>query len=300
VVVDASIGTGRLRHLARTNQDGRVDPLTAARDVAARLGLDAGDAVVLRELRTAVIHLRPSPVVARVAPASEEDVVRRQVAVTAHLAGGGAPVAAPWAEPGPYRAGDRVVTLWEHVDHDAERALDGFAAGVALRKVHEVLADFDPDGLPVFPRLDEVRRILATLDPEPAEARDLTEMLDRAEAAAARLDAPVQVVHADAWLGNVLRTPDGPLWTDFELTCVGPRELDLTCNDTSARDRGRTPEDEAFLVGYGEHDGGLRLRLAALELTLLTAWTYQLAATQPAYLEYARTRLGWALEKLRA
>jgi Ser/Thr protein kinase RdoA (MazF antagonist) len=282
--------------------DGRVssDPLSAARDVATRRGLDAGDAVVLRELRTAVIHLRPSPVVARVAPAAEEDVVRRQVAVTAHLAARAAPVAAPWTDPGPYRSGDHVVTLWELVDHDAERALDGFAAGVALREVHEALADFEPDGLPVFPRLDEVRRILAGLDPEPAEARDLAEMRDRAEAAAARLDAPVQVVHADAWLGNVLRTPDGPVWTDFELTSVGPRELDLTCTDTSARDRGRSPQDEAFLAGYGEHDVGLRLRLAALELTLLTAWTYRLAADKPAYLDHARTRLGWALEELRS
>lgn len=276
-----------------------MDPLTAARDVAARLDLDAGDAVMLRDLRTVVIHLRPSPVVARVAPASEEGVVRRQVAVTAYLAAHAAPVAAPWTSPGPFRIGDRVVTLWEHVDHDDGRALDGFAAGAALREVHEALAGFDPDGWPVFPRLDEARRVLATLEPEPAEARELDEMLDRAAAQAALLDAPVQVVHGDAWLGNVLRTPDGPLWTDFELTCVGPRELDLTCNDTSARDRGRTPEDDAFLAGYGEHDGGLRLRLAGLELTLLTAWTYRLAATQPAYLDHARTRLGWALEGLR-
>jgi Ser/Thr protein kinase RdoA (MazF antagonist) len=280
-------------------KDGHVDSLTAARDVAGRLDLDAGDAVVLRELRTAVIHLRPSPVVARVAPATEEDVVRRQVAVTAHLADRGAPVAAPWTRPGPYRAGDRVVTLWEHVDHDDGRPIDGFAAGVALREVHEALADLEPGGLPVFPRLDEVRRLLATLDPPPAQARDLAEMLDRAETEAARLDVPLQVVHGDAWLGNVLRTPDGPLWTDFELTCVGPRELDLTCNDTSARDRGRTEEDEAFLAGYGAHDVALRLRLAALELTLLTAWTYRLAADKPAYTNHARTRLSWALAELR-
>lgn len=268
--------------------------------MAADLGLDASDAVVLREFRTTVLHLGPSPVVARVVPASEEDVVRRQVAVTAYLADQGAPVAAPWPTPGPFVVGDRMVTLWEHVDHDAERDLDGFAAGVALREVHEVLAGLRLDGLPVFPRLDEVSRILSSLDAGPPETRDLAEMLERAREAAARLDAPVQVVHGDAWLGNVLRTPDGPLWTDFELTCVGPRELDLTCNDTSARDRGRSAEDEAFLAGYGEHDTGLRLRLAGLELTLLTAWTYQLAAEQPAHLDHARKRLTWAIEALRA
>ena len=276
-----------------------MDPLAAARSVADGLGLDAGEAVVLRELRTAVVHLRPSPVVARVAPASEEDVVRRQVAVTAYLAGRRAPVAAPWRDPGPHAVGGWVVTLWEHADHDGGRPLDGFAAGRALRHVHEALEGFDPGGLPVFPRLDEVRRILATLDPSPTEARDLAEMLDRAGIAAQRIDSPVQVVHGDAWLGNVLRTPGGPLWNDFELTCVGPRELDLTCNETSARDRGRSPEDDAFLAGYGDHDAGLRERLAGLEQTLLTAWTYRLAATQPDFLKLARTRLTWALEGLR-
>ena len=276
-----------------------MDPLAAAREVAARLGVDADDAVVLHETRTVVVHLRPSPVVARVSPASEEELVRRPVAVTAYLAARGAPVAAPWADPGPHYAGDRVVTLWEHVDHDPGRVLDGFAAGAALREVHEALAGFEPHDLPLFPRLEEVRRILAGLDVPPAEGRDLAEMLDRAAAEAARLDVPVQVVHGDAWLGNVLRSPGGPLWTDFELTCVGPRELDLACNDTSARDRGRRPEDDAFLVGYGRHDEALRERLAALELTLLTAWTYQLAVSRPAYLEHARTRLGWALEALR-
>jgi len=277
-----------------------MDPLSAALAVAAQLGVDASGAVVLRELRTAVVHLRPSAVVARVAPASEEDVVRRQVAVTAYLAGQGAPVAAPWRDPGPHAAGGWVVTLWEHADHEVGRPHDGFAAGRALRDVHEALAGFDPGGLPVFPRLDEVRRILATLDPSPEDSRDLAEMLDRAVVAAQRIDSPVQVVHGDAWLGNVLRTPGGPLWNDFELTCVGPRELDLTCNETSARDRGRSPEDDAFLVGYGDHDVGLRERLAALELTLLTAWTYRLATTQPAFLKLARRRLTWALEGLRA
>ena len=286
--------------LPRGIQDGVVDPLTAAREVAASLDLDAGDAVVVRDLRTAVVHLRPAPVVARVAPAEEEAVVRRQVEVTAHLAARDAPVAAPWAEPGPYLAGDRVVTLWSYVDHDPEAAQDGRAAGRALREVHDALADLEDGDLPVFPRLDDVRRILPTLDVDPDEAELLAQMLALAEVAVEAVDAPVQVVHGDAWLGNVLWAPAGPLWSDFELTCVAPRELDLACNETSTRDRGRTPEDDALLAGYGEHDAGLRRRLEALELVPLTAWTYQLAAAKPAYVDLARRRLAWALGGLRS
>ena len=277
-----------------------MDPLAAAQEVAVRQGLDASGAVVLRNLRTAVVHLLPSPVVARVAPADQEDVVRRQVHVTAHLAARGAPVAAPWAEPGPHPVGDRVVSLWAHVEHDPTSPADGFAAGRALREVHDLLSDFDARDLPVFPRLDEVRRILPTLDVDPATRGDLAEMLELAEVAAAALDAPLQAVHGDAWLGNVLNTSSGPRWSDFELTCLGHRELDLACNETSARDRGRTAQDDAFLAGYGDHDVDLRRRLERLELVPLTAWTYQLAATRPAYVKLARQRLTWAREGLRA
>jgi Ser/Thr protein kinase RdoA (MazF antagonist) len=277
-----------------------VDPVDAAREVATRQGLDARQAVVLRDLRTAVVHLRPSPVVARVAPSSDEAVVRRQVDVTAHLTARGAPVAAPWKEPGPHLAGDRVVTLWEYVDHDPERAPDGFAAGRALREVHDLLSDFDHTGLPVFPRLDEARRILPTLAVDPDTAGELAELLGLAEEAAAGLVGPVQTVHGDAWLGNVLATSAGPLWSDFELTCLAPRELDLACNETSSLHRGRTRQDDAFLAGYGDHDVELRRRLEPLELVPLTAWTYRLAADRPEFLDAARMRLTWAIEGLRA
>ena len=279
-----------------------MEPLTAAREVAADLGLDARDAVVLRETRSAVIDLAPAPVVARVWPVGQRDldVVRRELAATAYLAQAGASVAAPWTPPGPYERGGLVVTLWRRVDHDPDRPLDGAAAGRALREVHEHLARYDGAGLPHFARLDEVRAVAATLDLAAAEAADLAEAVALAEVAVARLDVPLQPVHGDAWLGNVLRTPGGPVWSDFELLCLGPRELDLACNETSARERGRGPEDDAFLDGYGEHDAALRDRVAALELVPLAAWTFQLAGSRPSYLDLARTRLAWALEGLRA
>jgi hypothetical protein len=278
-----------------------VHPLTVVREVAAALGLDARDAVVVRQTSSTVVDLAPAPVIARLWPAGRRDldVVRRELAVTSYLAHAGAPVAAPWTEAGPHERAGLVVTLWWRVDHDPDRPLDGAAAGRALREVHDHLTDHDGAGLPHFARLDELRAVAAILDPASAEAAELGEAIALAEVVVAGLGVQLQPVHGDAWLGNVLRAPGGPVWSDFERLCLGPRELDLTCNETAARSRGRRPEDDAFLVGYGHHDAALRDRLAPLELLTLAASTYQLAASRPAYWDLARTRLTWALDGLR-
>ncbi len=276
-----------------------MDALTVTREVAETLGLDGSDAVVLREVNGAVVHLPRSGVVARVAASSELAVVRREVEVCAYLAAHGAPVAVPYGDPGPHLAGDHVVSLWRFVDHDPARPLDGEASGRALREVHEVLADYPHDGLPHFARLDEVREIVRELEVDGDEADRLAEMVALAEQATARFDVPLQPVHGDAWLGNVLRTPAGPRWSDFEKACLGPRELDLACNETAARQRGRTQDDDDFLRGYGAHDPAVLDAAARLELVPMTAWTYRLAESRPEYREAARDRLAMALEGLR-
>jgi hypothetical protein len=280
---------------------GNAEPLAAACAVADRLGLDTSDAVVLRDVGSTVVHLRPSGVVARVWPTADRELagMQREIEVAQYLAERGGAVGAPYAQPGPYTAGSHVVTLWAYVDHDGARPLDGLAAGRQLRQIHDLLEDKRVDGLPHFARLDEVRSILAALDVSEPEADNLAEMLDLAGAAANRLDVPLQPVHGDAWLGNVLRTPEGPLWTDFEKVCLGPRELDLACNESAAGQRGRTPADDAFLVGYGAYDGDVLRHALALEAVPLTAWTYRLAARQPEYLPVARDRLAGALAGLR-
>jgi Ser/Thr protein kinase RdoA (MazF antagonist) len=283
--------------MAATQTTGAV---RAAAAVAARLGLDASAAVALRDVGSTVVHLRPSPVVARVWPArnSEEANVRREVEVARFLADHGGAVAAPYVEAGPYAEPGHVLTLWEHVDHDDERPLDGHAAGRALRHLHDLLVGARLEGLPHFARLAEVGSIVDTLDLPTAEKADLEEMRARAATAVGRLDVPLQPVHGDAWLGNVLRTPDGPLWSDLEKVCLGPRELDLACNEYAASHRGRTPADDAFLAGYGTYDADVLQQVAALELVPLTAWTYRLAARQPEYLPVARARLDEALAGL--
>src|SRR5262249_33302345 len=41
--------------------------------------------------------------------------------------------------------------------------------------------------------------------------------------------SPIQPLHGDAHLGNVLSGPGGPLWNDWEDTCLGPVGWDAGC-----------------------------------------------------------------------
>jgi len=280
-----------------------TENVVAAVEVATRLGLRVDDPVVLRDLGTTLVHLAPSPVTARVWPHGRRDPeqVANEIALTGFLASAGARVAAPYEDPGPHEAGDRVVTLWQYVHHDPAREVDAGAAARALREIHDLLVDPAAphfQRLPHFARLTESAEIVAALDvPEEDRAR-LDEMLALAAPSVAALDLPEQPLHGDAWLGNVLRTPDGPVWSDFELICRGPREADLCANEAAARHRGRTPADDEFRAGYGDVDWDLVARLDPLALLPITAWTYRLAQERPEFLDGARFRLARTLEGL--
>ena len=90
------------------------------------------------------------------------------------------------------------------------------------------------------------------------------------------------------------------MWTDFEFACRGPREVDVATNETVAAERGRRPEDDDFLAGYGEHDRELLAAVTPLSLVPFVAWTFRLAAERPEALGTARARLDVALEGLRS
>ena len=216
--------------------------------------------------------------------------VAHELVVTSYLAERGAAVTAPYDDPGPHHEGDQVVTLWRLVDHDPDRILDARAAGRALREIHDLLAEpAAPDlgDLPHFARLEEATAIVAALDPAASDRAGLEEMLALAADRLAELDLPLQPLHGDAWLGNVLHTPDGPVWTDFELVCRGPREVDLAGNQAVARLRGSSPADDELLEGYGDVDRDLVAAVLPVALVPFVAWTFRLAGEQPEYLPAA-------------
>jgi Ser/Thr protein kinase RdoA (MazF antagonist) len=280
------------------------DTVDAAVEVAGRLGIHVLEPVVLRDLGTTLVHLAPSPVVARAWRVGRRDpvVVEREIGLTAYLAEGGAAVAPPYADPGPHQVGDHVVALWDFVDHDRTRPLDGRRAGRALRQIHDLLAEPGAaafDDLPHFARVEEASAVVAALDVTAEDRARLDEMLALAAAEVARLGLPLQPLHGDAWLGNVLRTPDGPLWSDFEFVCRGPREVDVATHLAVVAERGPRPEDDGFLEGYGDHDPDLVEAVFAPALVPFVAWTFRLAEERPEHLPTARRRLEKALEGLR-
>ncbi len=235
-------------------------PFDVAVMTARELGLTVTHPVVLRDRSNLLVHLRPAPVVARVATATAmarpggQGIVR-ELAVAGALAAAGAPVVAPSAllPPGPHRRDGWTLSFWEWVEPRSE-PLDAAAAGARLRTCHEALADLGAEGIAAMGRalgaaadgapadgaelvvwgaLREAEELVAGLGDEhgldPADVELLRETGAREVARATSLDLPLQPVHGDAHLRNLLASPAGPLWIDWEDSFIGPRGWDLAC-----------------------------------------------------------------------
>jgi aminoglycoside phosphotransferase (APT) family kinase protein len=168
-------------------------------------------------------------------------------------------------DPGPHERDGLIVTFWRFVDHDPARA-DPLLAGRSLRELHDVFAAYSGE-LPTCDRLHEVRQVLTDLSPTP-ELAALRAFADRLPPLGGL------PIHGDAHLRNILWTPEGPLWSDLENICRGPREYDVAC----IRFR-PLPETEEAIVGYGDHDEEA-VNGALVYVTLFLAAVTQLVAAR--------------------
>jgi Ser/Thr protein kinase RdoA (MazF antagonist) len=278
--------------------------LGAALAVAEGLGMRVGAPLVLHDGSNLLVHLAPAPVVARVpnitgAVRPGAGWLEREVAIAAHLARRGAPAVgpAPGVDPGPHEHDGVPVTLWELVEA-VPGPVDAHRAGRGLRECHEALADFDGD-LPENAMFREAQAIVAGLVADGTLAPEDAALLDRIgralEARLGALDVPVQALHGDAHLRNVIQTVRGPLWNDFVDTFRGPRAWDLACLDAWARVFGYDPEPvAAALAAYGPPGDP-----AVLELMVDTrayvgaAWTILHAPRRPDGAARIAERLAW-------
>jgi hypothetical protein len=145
----------------------------AAVAVAATHGLRCDEPIVLAHHSNALVHLRPAPIVARVATVTApfrpgSDWLRREVAVAGYLAAGGAPVLPPsdLLPPGPHEHEGLHLTFWQYVDVRGE--VDPAAAGASLHEIHRLLHGFT-DELPSFDPLPETERLLDTVPLQPGD-----------------------------------------------------------------------------------------------------------------------------------
>jgi Phosphotransferase enzyme family len=234
--------------------------VAAAVAVATEQGLRVADAVPVGTGSNVIVHLRPSPVVARVMSGTvvlhpdPRAWLTREIDVGRFLGERIAAVVAPTEEidPGPYVSGNRWMSFWEHVEV-RETPLEAREIGRALRALHDALAQY-PGPLP--PRsavLHEIDWLLNALSGDDgvselsAERDRLAEVILDDEHATDR-----QPIHGDASLSNLLPTSSGPRWNDLEDVCVGSVEWDVAGVLSDARAKHGDAFGAEVLAAYGD------------------------------------------------
>jgi hypothetical protein len=213
--------------------------LQAAQAVASRYGIRARRPRLLHDANNFVVHLAPSPVVAKVCPASAGIrgwcKLTAELEIARHLVDAGAAVVGPSPElpPQAYRERGYSMTFWRHHHHDPHARISGAAAGDALAQVHRALVGYSGP-LPSF--LDRQPRRTSRILSDPAALSDIpgaeraflrrehSNILSRL--GECRFD--YRALHGDPHRGNFLVTRDGCLMIDFESVCSGPTEWDLS------------------------------------------------------------------------
>lgn len=223
--------------------------MNAALTVASAHGLRCDEPELLKDSANVLVHLKPAPVVARIATTTglvrqpAQRWLERDLDIAHFLVAQNFPVVPPSNElpPGPHvfeALGNALaISFWEFAPHERGYAASARETASMLRDLHAVLRKYPGD----LPRLGPVAEISHWIDQLAAwnaiAAADAA-MLRTAHAHVLsqinqsqidRMALPEQPLHGDAHNRNLLKTAKGLLWTDFEDACHGPIEWDLAC-----------------------------------------------------------------------
>ena len=283
----------------------RERAVAAAVTVARAHGVAVDDPVVLGDGVNLVVHLRPAPVVARVAtylPLLRPDAARHQrrdLQLAAALRSAGTPVLPPTdlLPPGPHTADGLSIAFWEWVEVLPERPTAD-VAGRTLADLLPALAEVAPGwtGEPLDTPLDDLGEFVRTgvqLGAAPALLARVAELTDRLRPL---LTGAVQPLHGDAHPGNLLATRAGWVWADLEDTCRGPVGWDLACLRRTSRLDGRAALD-AMPGAPADAELAPFRWLRSLHAA---AWWAVHAVREPADLPAARARLRATVDEVGA
>ncbi|GGZ36322.1 hypothetical protein GCM10010387_32970 [Streptomyces inusitatus] len=260
----------------------RTGAAVAAAVAAGRgLGLTVTDPTVLHDVFSVVVHLAPSPVVARIPtvlprPNDLAAIARRQqdeLDVARWLAGQGIPVIAPspLVPPEPVRRDGFSMTFWLFVEEARGKEPDYVANAESVADLHAALRAYPGRRLEFLSAADPrfIADSLALLDRHPdligaaeldrarREWRILEPLVRSRGAFEARFPGiDLQPIHGDSPPANIFNAVDGDLYADFELVTLGPIEWDLAAlgpeheaaYNRGARRNGTRPLDEEVLA----------------------------------------------------
>lgn len=273
----------------------RERALGIALEVAKSLGLEARDPRVIKDSNNTIIHLAPTPVVAKVGTTilrpDVAAVLERELRVGLFLAELAAPIAPPvtHVSPGPHFEDGSVVTLWEYIESSGEPSLTGEELGDMLNTFHRAFRDY-PEALPDFTaNLSRAQSALDNVEMTSAlSATDRAFLLEEAATLGEALidkDIPRHPLHGDPYLdGNILPTEEGPLLVDFEAACVGPYEWDLTSLDRA-------------LFAYPSVDRKLLAVLSRMRSLTVSTWCWMQYGRAPEVDEAAHVHLNLLREE---
>jgi hypothetical protein len=249
----------------------------AAVSAAARFGIVCTDPVILADGANVIVHLAPSPVVAKVAASTaavRSDLaasLQRELDVALFLTGKGAPVMPPSTEvpTTTHRADGQVMSFWTYLPPASPARPDADTLGSMLRDLHGVLRHY-PGAAPWLVPLADVETFLSRPRPGLADA-DMAALVDAFKRLVTELDPVLnrgQVLHGDAGAGNVMATGTGWVWHDFEDVCSGPVAWDLAPSVAS-----RFIDGSRVLAAYGDAVDPRQLDVCRqLRLLNLTMW----------------------------
>ncbi|MFD0715518.1 aminoglycoside phosphotransferase family protein [Paenibacillus sp. GCM10027626] len=192
--------------------------------------------VLLNKGGNLVVHLAPHPWVARLTPASSASELeaarcraRLELAVAAHLQASGVQALglAEGIEAGPYELDGNVITLWRYVPETKLERPSPQEAYARLLDLAEALRRC-PASLPALGVWERAAQSAASLakqsDPRIQALLKQFRAIDeemRAE------DRQLQPCHGDAHTRNLLASPEGWLWIDFEDASLMPPYWDI-------------------------------------------------------------------------
>jgi phosphotransferase family enzyme len=239
--------------------------LAATLAIAASLGLDAREAIVLQDSDKVTARLRPCDTVARVALADRQ-IARFEVGLGRRLAAARCPVAAldPRVEPSVYERDGVVVTFWTYYDTAGTGEISPAGYARALGQLHAGLRTVDATTPHFTDRVAEAAQLVTSTRLTPALAgadrKLLASTLDNRSEAILASGAAEQLLHGEPHPGNLLNTPGGPVFIDLETCCRGPVEFDVA----------HVPETVS--ARYADADPRLVTECRALVLAMVAAW----------------------------